>query len=164
MFTQNVSGSLVSDLLKNPPSVFGKSGIVVKIGSDVWLRTGMNRSKWVPYSDIYGNQVSYDGEGSTGANEEWMNAFTGNFVSTDQLLTLATDQKTVDTLENARNSDLGPGKPLSTFDLAWLWFKVKILGMADNTYSLSGLIPWWLWLILAIFVFLFIFKPFKKRR
>lgn len=163
MFTQNVAGSLVSDLLKNPPSVFGKSGIVVKIGNDVWLRTGMNRGNWIPYQDVNGNNINYD-DPSGGQSLEWFEPFKNIYTSSDDLLTLTQDEKTRDTIEGSRNSDLGPGKPLSTFDLLWLWFKVKILGMADNTYSLLGLIPWWLWLILAIFVFLFIFKLFKKRR
>lgn len=143
------------------PKRSGK-GVVIRLNDGtVWLRTNMNRSVYVPYNDISGNTISYDeAEFGGGSAYEWYNPFGDNYVSTDQLLTMAQDQTTKDIIENARNLVL-PSEP----DLTWLekfllWLKAGVLGFADNTYK----IPWWVYTLLIIGFVLLIFKPFKRRR
>lgn len=131
-------------------------GIVVKIGDMWYLRTSASRKNFVPYTDTSGNTINWE----DGPNQqEWMDRY-GNYLSSDSLIQMTSDQKTIDVIENARNLSLPDTGPLTWWQKLWLNIKVGIFGFADNTYN----IPWWVYAILIIGFILFVFKPFKRRR
>lgn len=144
-----------------------KMATIISINGTIYIKTSYTPANFKPYTDILGNQITYDDASSDGLAPEWVVIQPGSFklsnyaLGTNQLLDIAQDETTKDLIESARWETTSTPKELTDLDIMLAKLKA-LLGVADNG-KLKKLIMSIVYIMLII-IALYIFYKLKNRR